>query len=321
MIYTYNKHNKHNNKYYGGKMVKKRFKYCKYINKKKLTELMDNEISNVDKNRLYEHLDSCSKCREKYRGMLESMDIIGSIKNDRDNFVSNIKDEEKDLAVNNVIDAIKNDSYVSSKNQNKALSGNRPKRVFAGAIAGICIVVFAIMIIGVSRDFGVFNFMVHTGESEEQEIAYDDKTAIKAPEENQVPRGEKERTAAESVPGQEDEKSDFVDEEVAFISMKIYDFLPEYSYTRLDAKMRSVLNYFETKNNAYEYIGLFAYPSNETHSIASGLEEILDNAEIKIITGENSQKLLEYISVSEKESLLHGFEQLEADFVIILIGR
>jgi len=75
----------------------------------------------------------------------------------------------------------------------------------------------------------------------------------------------------------------------------------------------------------YKYVGIYAFASDLVNDRKSQIDNIFSNyskpVKIEIISGENSQKLLEYTTKENTGYLQKSTEGKNADFLIILIGR
>ena len=102
----------------------------------------------------------------------------------------------------------------------------------------------------------------------------------------------------------------------------------DFSQDLLKAMQGSVL-YYEIKNTQSSYTAVAAYPSPIIQSVKDSLTSVGETrlkpmglaVEIEIISGENSQKLVEYTGRETVTSLQKSAEADSADFLVITINR
>ena len=86
----------------------------------------------------------------------------------------------------------------------------------------------------------------------------------------------------------------------------------------------SSINYYEFVEDN-EYIGVFSFETGDTNTINEKLTNLLAengiSAEIKIITGVNKEKLVEYIDRETMNEVFSDNFTREVDYLVILIGR
>jgi hypothetical protein len=296
-----------------------------HIRSKDFTSYFDGDLSDSMKHHIDQHMKTCPKCTKKFQHLLYSVDLLKVSRQSRNLHVDSISDAKQAYHIEQIMKSI------TPQRVSRILPMTKRVRAFGGLLVGFFVVSILIYLFNPANPY---KEIIHRSDSAPQQVSNshekDDQTSDTgsySPVYNQ-PADQETAIDNNKVGDDENISSEMVMPNLSESETPILSAF--YRMTgnnpqEADIFSADILYAIETSNTQFSYIGVSlidAYLISQKHE---QLQLISDRygipADIKIITGENSQKLIEYI---DEESLAIFREYSldnSKDYLVILIGR
>jgi len=315
----------------------------KYMREKPCNKYYDGLISGYfdesekhNEKQLFEHIETCNKCKKLFYSIKASRHITYSLKIRKDEFVNSLNTEDVEYNINKIMDKISLENDIKKTNKKPYgmygfinwLSGlfavNNYKKVIisAGSVAAVLAVFFFInMLFGSNNNLN----LLPTKSTRE---GIDNAAGENRENADFIPETSKENNLNENDNQDYTDKSNLpVSDEFTGESGKsivLYSYFNNGFNHDLSEKIDLAVNYYEHKDDN-KYIGVFSFKTGDTNTINEKLTNLLAeneiSAEIKIITGVNMEKLVEYIDRETIDKVFSDNFTGDVDYLVILIGR
>lgn len=325
-----------------------------------ISDYVDNNIESSDIKELQNHISSCKDCREHYDLSLLSLKLTGKLSSDKNEYIDSISKDEIDFKTGNIMKAIMSEStdntyadvkqseekaarnkifsFTDSKNF-KGFFNKRINRSFAGVAAAFFVLFSAAYLFGFFGNNSIiptFNKGITTTETDN---AFYGRNSVK--DKSGMAQEDTKGSGGDATGDYKDNAQSAAAAEV-IVSSKVVSEMNESSISPAsDIIIDNFLNseqtaafyeittdsiaFIQTSIPEYQYVGIYAFSEDFINDKKILVSNIFNNytkpVKIEIISGENSQKLIEYTTKENTGYLQNATVGKNADFLIILIGR
>lgn len=259
--------------------------------------------------------------KSEYNGfpeeIVKSSQITGAIKTKKDSYISSISREQVNIETKKIMDK------VSSKDTGFKHLILKRFVMATGSIAAVFLVFFFI-----NGIFGVFDNNLDlfplNGKNDQKSVSNDwgnfDMISEGAQEAILSPTDQlntEERTGSS--------QKDFEADGPAAEKIELHSYFKTDYIELSEIILKNTLYFYEGSNEKYSYIGVFAYENKSANDLYDEVKDIFSknniSADIKIITGEKDEKLVEYTGGEFLQKIVSDDFTGERDYIIILIDR
>lgn len=314
-------------------------KKCEQYDINTIIDIIDGNIHDDAYLDMLKHIESCDNCRMLYNQIKISQNILKKAKESKENYINNIsleykkekidiikqKLKEKEKEKENENEVVNNKksvrtipliNYFSKLNNNIFNNGNLFKVSSTAAIFVVMILVIYIF----SKSF----FLTKTGTDSKEMYGTNQKDASASIYMDGIQETADGNTKNEGV--SERDVNNSIDSSYTQSTVKLDEVivLPQLSKEINEILLLSAYNII-IKNDENNYQNISCISKDQIVVAQQKLLEIISNskisAKIEIISGENSEKLIEYTSKENIANLRDIAVLDKADFLIISIGR